>query len=199
MGLPLINWILIHEFQGPIVFGIKFVKINFYTFFAQLSPLFSDRLFDKITDLEIWLSRPSRWKYVSTTKFFRAIEVVQINEKDKIDESFRFAFLNNNRFPLDSIRYKTHAYSFKKIRSEPFFKSPSLPKLANIDSNDQSDDTNLFYIDLYIRFGCCISTLKVLDEDEDLSWFEMYRKMHAEYTKIRPDSGMQNSNYLILI
>jgi len=91
MGLPLINWILIHEFQGPIIFGIKFDKINFYTFFAQLSPLFSDRISDKISDLEIWLNRPTRWRYVSTTKIFRAIEVVPINEKDKIDESFRSA------------------------------------------------------------------------------------------------------------
>jgi hypothetical protein len=89
MGLPLINWILLNGFQGPIVFGINFVKINFYTFFAELSPLFSTMIQSKISDLEIWLNRPGRWKYVSTTKFFRSVEVVTITEKDKVDDEFR--------------------------------------------------------------------------------------------------------------
>ena len=90
MGLPLISWVLQHKFQGPIVFGIEFVKINLYTFFAELSPLFSIQISTKMTDLEIWLNRPLRWRNVSATKFFRAIEVVTISKTDKIDDLFRY-------------------------------------------------------------------------------------------------------------
>jgi hypothetical protein len=104
----------------------------------------------------------------------------------------------NLRFPHDSIRYKTHAYSFKKTRSEPFFKAPTMPKLANIDTNDQSDDTNLFYINLFIRFGCAIASLAG-DLDKSLTWFERYVQMREEFSKIRPDSGMLNPDYLIHI
>jgi len=93
------------------------------------------------------------------------------------------------RFPQDSIRYNTHAYSFKTTRSEPFFKSPALPKLANLDSNDQSDKTDLFYIDLYIRFGCSIFSLTE-NWDKGLSWFEIYREMYARFSQLRPDSGI---------
>jgi hypothetical protein len=90
MGMPLINWILLHEFSGPIVFGIKFVKVNLFTMFAELSPIFSNQIRPKISDMEIWLSRPKRWEFVSITKFFRAIEVVSISESDKIDPEFRY-------------------------------------------------------------------------------------------------------------
>jgi hypothetical protein len=90
MGMPLINWILLHEFVGPIVFGIKFVKINLFTMFAELSPIFSNQIRPKISDMEIWLNRPRRWELVSITKFFRAIEVVPIVETDRVDEEFRY-------------------------------------------------------------------------------------------------------------
>jgi hypothetical protein len=93
------------------------------------------------------------------------------------------------RFPHDSIRYNTHAYSFKTKKSEPFFKSPALPKLANLDSKDQSDKTDLFYIDLYIRFGCSIFSLTD-NWNKSLSWFEIYREMYSRFSKIRPDSGI---------
>jgi len=88
----MVNWVLQHEFIGPIIFGIKFVKINLFTFFAQLSPCFSHQISSKLTDLEVWLNRPAKWTYVSTTKFFRAIEVISITEKDKVDEGFRYIY-----------------------------------------------------------------------------------------------------------
>jgi hypothetical protein len=141
--------------------------------------------------MEILLNRPRRWELVSITKFFRAIEVVPIVETDKVDEEFRYKrkFANINRFPKENPRYKTHAYSFKKQRSEPYFKAPALPKLSNIDTNDRSDITDLFYIDLFIRFGCSVESLsnKMIN---DLSWFERYEKMREEYSNIRPETGM---------
>jgi hypothetical protein len=99
--------------------------------------------------------------------------------------------INSNRFPIGHSRYYTHAYSFRTKRSEPGYKSPRLPLLSDIDSNDQKDETDLFYIDLYLRFGCKrISFTEDLDDSQ--TWFERYREIFSLYSDIRPESGMSD-------
>jgi hypothetical protein len=89
MGLPLINYIVQNDFKGPMVFGIEFVKVNLFGFFAEITSKFSKQTSPNISDVEIWLNRPAKWTYVSVTTFFRAVEVVAISKPDKIEEEYR--------------------------------------------------------------------------------------------------------------
>jgi hypothetical protein len=94
IGLPLVNYIILNEFNGPMVFGIPFEKVNFYSFFAKVSPKFSDQATSYISDCEKWLNRPEKWTYTSTTTFFRAIEVINISKNDKIEDEFWYTAYN---------------------------------------------------------------------------------------------------------
>ena len=102
MGLPLINYLILHNFQGPMEFGIDFEKINFYGFYAEVTSQFTKQLGSKLTDVDIWLSRPEQLRFGSTTTFFRAVEIVNISKNDKVEEKYRYyaTYLNfNNKIP----------------------------------------------------------------------------------------------------
>jgi hypothetical protein len=89
MGLPLINYILQNDFKGPMVYGIEFEKVNFFGLFAKVTTQFSKQTSTNISDVEKWLNRPEKWTYVSTTAFFRAVEVITISKTDKIEDEYR--------------------------------------------------------------------------------------------------------------
>jgi len=94
-GLPLACYNMIKDFAPPMIYGIPMVKENLYPTFSKLSPLFYTSNNDKLvpSTFEFYADRPKRWKYISLTTFFRHIEAVKINQKDSVDDSFRYSYL----------------------------------------------------------------------------------------------------------